>query len=131
MIQEYIEDIVEKLSISPVIKTFHVLRYRITDEEGHLRVKCNLLNNDIVEMNEYFQLEKDKIEVKTYSFHWQKETEELVKRWDNVPHHQEIDTFPNHIHIEIEQNVSSSEPMNFDKVLKVLESTVIPNDLSE
>ena len=131
MIQEYIENIVERLSISPVIRTFHVLRYRITDEEGHLRVKCNLLSNDIVEMNEYFQLEKDKIEVKTYSFHWQKETGELVKRWDNVAHHQEINTFPDHIHIEIDQNVYPSEPMNFDKVLKLLEFTVVPDVLSE
>ncbi|MFH1897403.1 MAG: DUF6516 family protein [Candidatus Desantisbacteria bacterium] len=75
----------------------------------------------MIEMNEYLQLEKDRIEVKTYSFHWQKETGELVKRWDNVAHHQEIDTFPHHIHIERDQNVYSSKPMNFEKVIGIIE----------
>jgi hypothetical protein len=101
------------------------------DEEGHLHIKCNLLNNDIIEMNEYIQIEKGKIKVKTYSFHWQKETGNLVKRWDNVAHHPEIDTFPNHIHIEADRNVHPSEPMNFDKVIEMLESITISSDLIE
>lgn len=115
MIREYLENVIERLSISPAIKTFQVLRYRVTDEEGHLRIKCNLLNNDIVEMNKYLQIEKGKIEVKNYSFHWQKETVKFVKRWDNVEHHPEIDTFPHHLHVEVDQNVHPCEPMNFVK----------------
>ncbi|MDT8402898.1 MAG: DUF6516 family protein, partial [Bacteroidales bacterium] len=33
-----------------------------------------------------------------YKYHWQTENGELIERWDNVPHHREIDTFPHHKH---------------------------------
>jgi len=33
-----------------------------------------------------------------YSFHWQSQDE--VIRFDNAPHHKEIETFPDHVHID-------------------------------
>lgn len=129
MIQAYLEDILERLSVSPVITSFQVLRHRTTNEEGHLRVKCKLLNDDIIEMNEYVEIKGEKIEVVTYSFHWQKDTAKLVKRWDNVAHHRKIESFPDHVHIETDRNVQESEPMNFEKVIKILEARIAPEEV--
>lgn len=43
-----------------------------------------------------------------YSFHWQNTDGELIVRWDNAPHHKEIETFPHHKHIG-DKIVGSSE----------------------
>lgn len=33
-----------------------------------------------------------------YSYHWQKDTGEIIARWDNKPHWKNIPTFPHHKH---------------------------------
>ena len=43
----------------------------IGDEDGYIRVKCTLPNDDILEFAEYIQVLKNKILIETYSFHWQ------------------------------------------------------------
>lgn len=123
MIEDYIDDIIQELFISPVVSSFKVLKREIGDEEGYIRVKCTLLNGDILEFAEYLQIRKNKIHIETFSFHWQTADRRLVKRWDNVEHHREIDTFPYHIHLA-NGKVIGSTPMNLKKVLIELEKTI-------
>jgi len=120
LIHFYIENILLRLSISPIIQTFEVVKQREGNDEGYIRVKCNLFNSDIFEFSEYLVLEKDLVVVKTYNFHWQKSDGTLITRWDNVEHHPEIKSFPHHVH-EGEEKVSESDSMNFDKVISFIE----------
>ena len=90
------------------------------NDEGYIRIKCNLFNNDILEFSEYLVLEKDSIVIKRYNFHWQKFDGTLITRWDNVEHHPEIKSFPHHVH-EGEEKLNESDPMNFDKVISFIE----------
>lgn len=62
--------------------------------------------------------------VETYTFHWQKPDGVFVRRWDNVKHHEEIPTFPYHVHDKDEGNVNQSEPMNYKKVLKIIHNEI-------
>jgi hypothetical protein len=34
VIQKYLENVIERLSVSLAIKTFKVIRYKVTNEEG-------------------------------------------------------------------------------------------------
>ncbi|MCZ7372989.1 MAG: DUF6516 family protein [Candidatus Methanoperedens sp.] len=51
-----------------------------------------------------------------YSYHWQNNEKKLIKRWDNAPHHAEIETFPHHLH-NGEDIMPSTEP-TFVEILK-------------
>ena len=42
--------------------------------------------------------DQGQLRVTKYRFHWQHESGKLFKRWDNAPHHPEIETFPDHLH---------------------------------
>ncbi|MFZ1753643.1 MAG: DUF6516 family protein [Caldilineaceae bacterium] len=53
-----------------------------------------------------------------YRFHLQTAEAELVARWDNSPHHKEIDTFPDHCHLR-NGSIVSSPAMNIESVLAV------------
>ena len=69
MIGAYLENILMRLSLSPVVQSFKVLKQREGDDEGYIRVKSALLKGDIFEFSEYFVVEKGRLMVKTYNFH--------------------------------------------------------------
>ena len=52
-----------------------------------------------------------------YSYHWMKNDNSLLIRWDNVYHHKEIETYPNHKHIESDDNVQASPEITLFEVL--------------
>lgn len=53
-----------------------------------------------------------------YSFHWQGED---VVRFDNSPHHEDLDTFPDHLHVndEVTETVVESDKVS-SKLIEAL-----------
>lgn len=56
--------------------------------------------------------------LRKYSYYWLEETSETIKGWDNAPHHEELDSFPHHVHEE--NGVTPSEPKNGRTILERL-----------
>lgn len=116
MLEDYLDGVVQELVISYFVSSFKVLKREIGEEDGYIRIKCNLSNRDILEFAEYIRIIKNMIHLETYSFHWQDADGKLVKRWDNVKHHKEVNTYPFHLHLPNDK-IIDSEPMNLKKVL--------------
>lgn len=116
MLEDYLDGIVQELVVCHVVSAFVVLKREIGEEDGYIRIKCNLSNRDILEFAEYIRVIKNMIHRETYSFHWQGAGGKLIKRWDNVRHHKDIATYPYHLHLSTD-TVIDSEPMNLKKVL--------------
>lgn len=129
MIDDYFEDKIQELIICKIISSFEVLKRVIGEEDGYIRIKCKLLNGDVLEFAEYIQVIKNELYLETYSFHWQSAYGTLVKRWDNVKHHKNVRTYPYHLHIP-HNKVIESEAMNLKKVLLEIEK-VIPTKETE
>ena len=55
-----------------------------------------------------------------YSFHWQNIDNSCIYRWDNVPHHERIKTFPFHKHVGVSEAIEDSEVMNLEKILLLI-----------
>ncbi|HHT9125646.1 MAG TPA: toxin-antitoxin system TumE family protein [Candidatus Brocadiia bacterium] len=123
MVEAYLYDLIQELLVNPIVSSFKVLKRMVGDEDGYIRVKCSLANANMLEFAEYIEVRKNKIHVETYSFHWQTSDGKLVKRWDNVKHHKNVDAYPHHLHIP-DGRVISSEPMNLKKVLTEIEKTI-------
>ena len=124
MIDDYFNDIIESLIVNHMVSSFKVLRKEVAEEDGYIRIKCNLSNTDILEFAEYIDVHKDNISVQMYRYHWQKKDGDLIKRWDNVAHHKEIDTFPYHVHLA-DGKVVKSVRATFKKVLSEIGKTII------
>jgi hypothetical protein len=70
-------------------------------------------------------IERGIILVKTdYAYHYQRADGTLVFRYDNAPHHPEVSTFPDHIHIE--GRVEAAEPPDLSKVLRRIDELLYP-----
>jgi hypothetical protein len=127
MIRNYLDDLLQEILISHAVTSFKVLRTETSEDDGYIRIKCILVNNDILEFAEYVQIHKSKIHSETYSFHWQSADGKLIKRWDNVRHHKHVDTFPYHVHLSDGQ-VINSLPMTLTKVIQEIETKLLYKD---
>ena len=119
MVETYIQNMIQVLSVSRAVSSFRVLRTEVGDEDGYFRIKCKLSNGDVLEFAQYFIIRNRKIYVETYSFHWQTAD-------GNVAHHKDVDTFPNHLHLP--DKVVGSSPMSLKKILVDIEKTLPLND---
>jgi hypothetical protein len=47
--------------------------------------------------------------------------QQLKKRWDNVPHFPNIETFPHHVHVNQEDNVLPSQMFGIPGLIALIE----------
>lgn len=87
----------------------------LVDEESVklIKIKARVLNGTILYITELHIKDYQK-----YSYHWQKESGELIIRWDNMPHWEHIKTFPNHKHEQ--GKVLPSHRVNVNDVINVI-----------
>ncbi len=57
-----------------------------------------------------------------YSYHWQKETGEMLIRWDNSPHYKSLKTFPHHVHES--GNIKPSHRITVEEVINEIRRRV-------
>lgn len=71
---------------------------------------------------EYFEVEKI-IQVKTYSYHYQDLSGQMVHRYDNAQHYPQSKTFPNHKHLTSD-TIESDQP-DIAQVMNEIQSIII------
>lgn len=120
MIEDYFQQLIERLLVSPAVSSFRTVKQRILEDDGYVRIKCRLQKAQRLEFAEYVQAHEGVIRVITYNYQWQDAQGGLINRWDNVLHHKEVDSFPHHLHIS-ETEVISSGPMTLQDVLRAIE----------
>ncbi len=57
-----------------------------------------------------------------YAYHYQRADDELVFRYDNVPHYPDIRTFPHHKHIG--DTVVPAQPPDLSEVLREIDGVM-------
>ena len=122
MIENYIEDIIQDLTVCGIVSCYRILKLEVGEEYAFIRIKCVLSNSDILEFAQYTTIRKGKINTETYSYHWQTDDSRLRKRWDNVPHHKKIVSFPHHLHLPAQ--VVASNPMTLKMILADIEESL-------
>lgn len=113
-----VQDILDALSSSEVVEEVEVVV--LVQEPGRqaLRAVATLVGGYVLHINE--ALGRD---FRRYSYHVQKETK-MVRRWDNAPHWPDMKTFPHHLHIESEKNISECREVFVEDVLNEIETII-------
>jgi hypothetical protein len=124
MIEEYLRRLDELLSTSPAVADIEVVRRSVRDTELektlHYRYRVGLADGGLVEMTERVMEAQGTLRVTTYRHHWQGPSGRLVQRWDNAPHHPEIETFPHHLHDGAEDRVVTHPEVTGVEVLQCI-----------
>ena len=99
LIEEYFDSIEICLIQNPLINAYEVTRKEISTVDGKLRIKAIIENNSTLEFFIYISELNQQINILKYSFHWQDEHKQLIRRWDNAPHFLSLSNSPHHVHI--------------------------------
>ena len=119
MLSDYF-DFLKKIAIqNPDVLKFRQIKEFIGVTRGYIRFALELRDGTELHIFEYVDSSLHKIE---YSYHWQNNEKKLIKRWDNAPHHKEIETFPHHLH-NGEHVMSSAEP-TFVEILEKISGRI-------
>lgn len=121
MNSEYLKWIDKLLSDSPFVyevKTQHEDR----KEVWFLRVNVYFIDNSLLHFRELV-VGQERFFKKTYSYHYQREDETMVFRYDNAPHYPKLPSAPHHKHVG-ENNVIAANAPDLESVLKEIESLI-------
>jgi hypothetical protein len=123
----YLAEIEMALVASPIVAEYRLVRSWANTDDGYIRVRATLSNDDFLEAAEYFIIQEGQIAVVDYRHQWMDATRTVLRRrWDNTPDHPELDSFPHHCHVGDESHVVPSEPVSLTQVLTLIEAEIGP-----
>jgi hypothetical protein len=112
--------ILKLIKESDIIKSYKISDYRKANDRYYLKMEIKFHDDSVLCVKEYFCDPK-----RNYSFHWMDSANNLIIRWDNSKHHQEVITFPHHKHIE--KRIEESFEICLEEVLKYIKNKMILN----
>lgn len=94
----------------------------ISEEECYIRGVLTLTGGYQPHIAEYVVTEP-KLKRLKYRFHLQTSKGKMIVRWDNAPHHPEVKTHPDHLHVgeKIKTNPPTDIPQILADVLSFIE----------
>ncbi len=128
MIEDYLRQLDDVLSAHSEVTQVVVFRRHIVDTgwEKVLNYRYRIILSDggLMDMSERILESGNALTVTKYRFHWQNTQGQLIRRWDNAPHHKDVETFPNHLHDGTEGNVVPHSAVTGLDALKLILSEV-------
>jgi hypothetical protein len=97
-----------------IIRDYSVSVFRRYGNASSLVASIEFIDQSILYIKDYLFLDGSR----KYSFHWQDHNGNLISRWDNSPHHDEISTFPHHRHLP--GKIESSQERNLGEIVNVI-----------
>jgi TFIIF-interacting CTD phosphatase-like protein len=129
VIEQYLRELDELISASPEVIDVQIIRRSVWDTElekvALYRYRLKMSDRSLLELTERLVEEKGTLSIKRYRHHWQSYDGQVIKRWDNAPHHPEIDTFPHHLHDGSESNVIGHGEIAGLNALRIVISLIV------
>jgi len=96
--REYYSRIEGVIRDCPIVTHFSIDFDEIDEHIGYLKGRLELIDGSFLYFIEFIEIQGNIAIRLKYKYQWQSDNGNLITRWDNVPHHQDVDTFPDHMH---------------------------------
>ena len=100
---------------------------RLPEDQGLIAADLRFFDGSLLSFDERVHVERGRVVKIKYRYHYQRADGKLVFRYDNAPHHPEVLTFPDHIHIE--GRVEAAEPPDLSGVLSRIDELLYPMEI--
>ncbi len=124
MITEYFIDFGNVINRLDFILISEIQKRKVNDFLGIIEGKLHF-ENGILDLLEVIKITDNKLSKKKYKYHFRNHTNEMIFRYDNAPHHQNVDTFPHHKHLP-DSIIESSVP-NISQILSEIKILAADN----
>lgn len=122
--QEYYQLVQRAIGESRLVIVTTISFNEVDENECYIRGVLTLFNECELHVAEYVVTEPV-IKRDKYRYHLQKTDGTLISRWDNVPHHPQIETFPDHRH-DGNGTIHPSPAIGLPEVLQAVIPFVFP-----
>jgi len=127
---EYLAEITARLVASPLVASLTIMEDYALPDRGYFRARLALMNQDFLEVAEYFVVEMGQCVTRRYRHQWMNASQTVLKkRWDNVEHFPGLANFPHHVHVGAETRVEPGQLMSILALLDILEQELRSADL--
>ncbi|MDP2754557.1 MAG: DUF6516 family protein [Nitrospirota bacterium] len=99
-------------SLIMVLSDVEVERYEeqvLSKNRGNLRIRLRFSDNSLLEISEAIHISEGTFTWLSYRYHYQRPDGSIIFRYDNTPHHPDVNTHPEHKHIG-ESVISANRP---------------------
>lgn len=99
MIQRFVEDIEKTIASSSMILSSNVQKhFGPALETVYLKGHLLIIDSSIFEIAIFATESRKTLSIKKYRLHYMNSNGQMLFRYDNAPHHPEIDSYPHHKH---------------------------------
>jgi hypothetical protein len=116
--QQYSQELLEFVTSHPLVVSVSLTFREIEVHEGHIEGRLDLVTGRRLYVSEYV-FTMPTFRRNKYRYHVQDASGTFMCRWDNAPHHLQVETFPDHFHAS-EKVIQPSPPMDIPQVLVAL-----------
>jgi len=120
----YYTKLLDTIHAAPHVITSDLRFEDIDSHECYIRGILTLVDGFTLHIAEYVITEPALTRVK-YRYHLQNAANQLLCRWDNVPHHPEIASHPHHWH-DSQGSIHPSPTMSISAVLEAIVPLILP-----
>ena len=100
MIQKLITDIEKTIRSSPIVLSSSIHHYfDAAAESVYLKGRLTFIDSSVLDLAIFAFESYDAPTIDKYRFQYMSGLEKIVFRYDNAPHHPEIESFPHHKHL--------------------------------
>lgn len=118
MIDEYFHHIEKTILSFESIESYDLIKKKLNSSFGIIKGML-FYQNSRLEFLEVVRIsDQGNVQKKKYKYHFQDHNSELIFRYDNVPHHPQIKSFPHHKHLE-NRIIDSDEPELMDVLFEI------------
>ena len=99
MIHKFVENIEKSIASSSIILSSSIQKHFGPElDTVYFKGYLLIIDSSILEIAIFATRSNDTIAIDKYRFHYRDSAGEMLFRYDNAPHHPEIDTYPHHKH---------------------------------
>jgi hypothetical protein len=100
VIQKFVAEIEKTIDSSSIVLVSNIQKYFGPGEETvYLKGQITIIDSSTLEISIFATESREKLSIDKYRLHYRSNAGQMVFRYDNSPHHPEIDSFPHHKHM--------------------------------
>ncbi|PQP33290.1 hypothetical protein C6A36_00060 [Desulfobacteraceae bacterium SEEP-SAG10] len=99
MIQKFVAEIEKTIDSSSIVLLSNIQKYFAPGEETvYLKGQLTIIDSSTLEISIFATETRETLSIDKYRLHYMNADGQMLFRYDNSPHHPEIDSYPHHKH---------------------------------
>ena len=123
MIEAHFDSIEKVILGNPLVILNNLHRTYTSPETGYIKGEITFIDSSLLIIFQHVRVERDKVIITDYRYHYMGTDNRLIFRYDNAPHHPEINTFPHHKHLPF--GIEEVSIPSLGEVLAEIDSNII------